>query len=82
MMNLVRTSGKKTVLASPFGGSEMSRECRELVDEVLNGVLGGLSHDCVYWDLFHTSPDHFGDGGHCCRYCRHDRAVLELTKIT
>ena len=73
---------EETVLASPLCGSEMSRECRDLVDKVSNGVDGGLSQECVEWEYFHPSPDHFSDGGHCCRDCRHDHTVLALTKIT
>ena len=73
---------EKNVLASPFGGSKMACKCRALVDEVFNGVEGGLSHYCVEWDCFHPSPDHFCDGGHCCRDCCHDRAVLALTTTT
>ena len=73
---------EETVLASPFGGIEMARKCRKLVDEVSNGVEGGLYHYFVKWDYFHTSPDHFGDGGHCCRDFCHDRAVLALTITT
>ena len=72
---------EETVLASPFGGSEMARKCRKPVDEVSNGVDGGISHDCVEWDCFHTFPDHFGDGGHCCRDSRHDHAVIVITTI-
>ena len=34
---------EETVLASPFGGSKMAREYCKLVDEVSNGVEGGLS---------------------------------------
>ena len=73
---------EETVLSSPFGGIEMACKCRDLFDEVLNGVEGGLSYDCFRWDFFHPSTDHFGDGGHCCRDRRHDRAVLVLTAIT
>ena len=73
---------EETVLASPFVGSKMAREFRELVDEVLNGVEGGLSHKCVKWDCLHPPPDHFGDGGHCCRDLCHDHSVLALTTIT
>ena len=29
---------EETVLASSFGGSEMARKCRELVEKVSNGV--------------------------------------------
>ena len=73
---------EETVIASRFGGSEMTCECRELVDKLSNKVEGGMSHDCVDWDFFRPSPDHFGDGGHCFRDFRHDCAVLALTKIT
>ena len=73
---------EETVPASPFGGSEIARECRELVDKVSNRVEGGLSHDCVKWDYFHSSSEHFGDCSHYCRGCRHDRTVLALTKTT
>ena len=73
---------KENVLASPFGGRKMARKCHDLVAEVSNGVEVGLSHNCVEWDCFHTSPDHFGDGGHCCRDRCHDCAILALTTIT
>ena len=53
------------VISSPFGGIEMSRECRNLANEMSNGVEGGLSYNCVEWYCFHPSPDHFGDGSHC-----------------
>ena len=73
---------EETVLAPPFGGREMAREFRKMADKVSNGVEGGLSHYCVEWDCFHPSPDHFGDGGHCCRDLCHDHSVLALTTIT
>ena len=73
---------KETNLAYPFGGSEMAGECREQVNEVSNGINGGLSQDCVKWGCFHLSPDYYGHCGHCCRYCRHDNVVLALTTIT
>ena len=72
---------EETMLASPFGGSEMDRECHELVNEVSNGVEGGLYHHCVDWDCFHPSPEHFGDGGHWCRDSRHNCAILALSTI-
>ena len=73
---------EETVLSPPFDGRKMAHECRKLVNEVSNRVEGGLSHDFVKWDCFHPSPDHLSYGGHCCRDCRHDRAVLALTTIT
>ena len=73
---------EEIVLASPFGGSKMARECRDLVDKVSNGVEGGLYHYFVKWGCLRPSPDHFGDGGHCCRDCCHDRVVLALTTTT
>ena len=73
---------KETLLASPFGGIKMARKCQELVDEVSNGVEVRLSHDCVKWDYFHPSTDHFCDGGVCCCDRRYDCAVLVLPKIT
>ena len=38
---------KETVLAPPSVCIEMYHKVRELVDEVSNGVEGGLYHNCV-----------------------------------
>ena len=73
---------EETVLAPPFGGFEMACKGRELLNEVLNGVEGGMPQDCVEWDLFHPPPYHFGDGGHFCRDFRHGCAVLAISGIT
>ena len=73
---------EESVISSPFGGSEMACECCDLVNKMSKVVEGGLSHNCVEWDCFHPSPDHLGDGGHCCHDHRHDCAILVLTKIT
>ena len=47
---------EETVLAPPFSGCEMARKVRKLFDEVSNGVEGGLPHNCVERDCFHTPP--------------------------
>ena len=49
---------EEIVLASPFGGRKMARECRDLVDKVSNGVEGGLYHYFVKWKCLRPSPDH------------------------
>ena len=41
---------EETVLVPPFGGCEMARKGRELLDEVSNGVGGGMPRNCVDWD--------------------------------
>ena len=46
----VSMSGRKPCLPPPLGGSEMAREGCELVNEVSNGVEGGIFHDCGKWD--------------------------------
>ena len=50
----------------------MSCEAGKLVDEVTNGVPGGLTDKCVERYGFESSSHHFGDGRHRGRDGGHD----------
>ena len=49
------------------GGREMACEPGKLVDEVTNGVPGGLTDKWVKREGFESSSHHFGDGRHSGR---------------
>ena len=50
----------------------MACEAGKLVDEVTNGVPGGLTNKWVEGDGFESSSHHFGDGRHSGREGGHD----------
>ena len=50
----------------------MACESGKLVDEVTNGVSGGLNDKWVERDSFESSSHHFGDGRHSGRDDKHD----------
>ena len=50
----------------------MSCEASKLVDEVTNGVPGGLTNKWVEGGGFESSSHHFGDGRHRGRDGGHD----------
>ena len=56
----------------PVGGREMACEAGKLVDEVTNGVPGGLNDKWVERDGFESSSHHFSDVRHSGRDGGHD----------
>ena len=72
---LAEDKREEPVLPTPLGCHEMACKCCELLDEVLNGVEGGLPDNGVKRDSFHHSSHRLGGGSHSCRGCRHGCAV-------